>query len=172
MTVRAGARGASAAVVAAAAVVGLASPASATSCTALTGTPDAPVVLVGTVEAAWSEHARLAVEEVWTGPDLAPVVWVETVEDELGDDYLVPGERYVVTADESFRTDVCGVAAVGDVTRPADVREPVAGAATGTDAPRSLAETLVWGAGGAGLVVGLAGAVLLVRWRRGWVAVG
>lgn len=140
-----------------------ASPAAADTCTALTGTPDAPVVLVGTVEAAWSEHARLAVDEVWAGPDLAPVVWVEAVEDGLGGDYLVPGERYVVTADESFRTDLCGVAAVGDVTRPADVREAVEGGLAGTDAPRSLAETVAW-AGGA---VGVAGAlVLLLRRRR------
>jgi hypothetical protein len=141
-----------------------ASPAAATSCTALTGTPDAPVVLVGTVEAAWSEHARLAVDAVWAGPDLAPVVWVEAVEDDdLGGDYLVPGERYVVTADESFRTGLCGVAAVGDVTPPADVREPVEGGLTGADAPRSTAELLAWGAAG----VGLAGVlVLLVRRRR------
>ncbi|TCI96899.1 hypothetical protein, partial [Aeromicrobium sp. IC_218] len=141
-----------------------ASPAAATSCTALTGTPDAPVVLVGTVQAAWSEHARLAVDEVWAGPDLAPVVWVEAVEDDdLGGDYLVPGERYVVTADESFRTGLCEVAAVGDVTRPSDVREPVEGGVTGADAPRPLAEVLAWGAGGAALVGAV---VLLVRRRR------
>jgi hypothetical protein len=148
---------------AAAAVLVPASPAAATSCTALTGTPDAPVVLVGTVEAAWSEHARLAVDEVWVGPDLAPVVWVEAAEDDLGGDYLVPGERYVVTADASFRTDLCGVADVDDLARPADVREPVAGGLTGTDAPRSAAETLAWGAGGAALVGAV---VLLVRRRR------
>lgn len=159
------------AVAAAVAVLLPASPAAADTCTALEGTVDAPVVLVGTVEAAWSEHARLAVDEVWAGPDLAPVVWVEAAEGDLGGDYLVPGERYVVAADEGFRTDLCGVAAVSDVNRPAAVREPVADGATGTDAPRSAAEALAWSAGAAGLVAAAGVLVLLVRRRRARVVV-
>lgn len=156
-------------VAAAVAVLLPASPAAADTCTALEGTVDAPVVLVGTVVAAWSEHARLAVDEVWAGPDLAPVVWVEAAEGDLGGDYLVPGERYLVAADEGFRTDLCGVAAVGDVTRPAAVREPVGGGLTGTDAPRSAAELVAWSLGGTVLAAAL---VLLVRRRRGRAGAG
>ncbi len=140
-----------------------ASPAAGWICAPL-DTSGSPVVLVGTVDSAGSERARFAVEEVWAGPDLAPVVELQTGVDPMdGSVYLSRGERYVVTADASFRTDVCGVASVADVTRPADVRGPVAGGLTGGESSHPLVPVVAWGAAGGAAVAAL---VLVVRRRR------
>ncbi|TCI96898.1 hypothetical protein [Aeromicrobium sp. IC_218] len=142
-----------------------ASPASAWIC----GPPDteAPVVLLGTAESVRSGHAQFAVEEVWAGPDLAPVVELETGVDPLnGRIYLSGGQRYVVTADESFRTSYCEAHPVYDgddlATRPAEVRHPVADGRTGPERPPSVTETVAWGVGAAAV----AGALHLLAGRR------
>jgi hypothetical protein len=139
--------------------------ASATIC----GPPDleAPVVLLGTAESARSGHARFAVEEVWAGPDLAPVVELETGADPLnGRIHLSGGQRYVVTADASFRTSYCAAHPVYDgedlATRPADVRHPVPDGRTGPEVPPSVTETVAWGVGAAAV----AGALRVLAGRR------
>jgi hypothetical protein len=142
-----------------------ASPAAGWTCAPL-DTSGSPIVLVGTVESAGSDRARFAVEEVWAGPDLAPVVELQTGADPMdGSVFLSRGERYVVTADESLRTGYCQVFLVdeSEVARPAEVREPVAGGLTGRESPRSQGQALAWGASGTTLAAGL----LLLARRRG-----
>lgn len=56
-------------------VLALAPPAHA-SCAEGSGPEGAPVVFVGTAEVNRRGYTRLAVVEVWHGPDLAPNVWV------------------------------------------------------------------------------------------------
>jgi hypothetical protein len=151
--------------IALAAVLLPASPAAAWTC----GPPDteAPVVLLGTVESVGSGHARFAVEEVWAGPDLAPVVELQTGADPMtGRIYLSGGQRYVVTADESFRTSYCEAHPVHDdedlAIRPADVRHSVADGRTGPQDPPSAIENVAWGTGAAAV----AGALHLLVGRR------
>ncbi len=133
-------------------VLVLACPAHA-SCAGGSGPDGAPVVFVGTAEVNRGGYTRLAVEEVWHGPDLAPKVWVLSGQEQLpfpmnlvqvvsssNDADLVDGERYVIGASSDFSTGACSVdELVGPVSRaagrPADPREPVASGLDGADPP-------------------------------------
>lgn len=109
----------------------------------------------------------------WTcgPPDMeAPVVELETGADPMnGRIYLSGGQRYVVTADASFRTSYCEAHPVYDgddlATRPADVRDPVADGRTGPERPPSATETVARGVGAAASV-GMLQRLVRLRRRR------
>jgi hypothetical protein len=142
-----------------------------------------PVVFVGTAQETSNGHTRFAVGEVWSGPDLAPEVWVRTGQEQPGwpeglylavsssnDADAEDGERYLVGATEDLTTSACSMTSVSDSTaRPAAVREPVEDGLRGAEPPRTAWETTAWGAGVVALGGGL---VVLVRRRRGRTAAG
>ncbi|TCI99230.1 hypothetical protein E0W78_08525 [Aeromicrobium sp. IC_218] len=142
-----------------------------------------PVVFVGTAQETSNGHTRFAVGEVWSGPDLAPEVWVRTGQEQPGwpeglyvavissnDADAEDGERYLVGASEDLTTSACSMTSASDpVARPAVVREPVEDGLRGAEPPRTAWETTAWGAS----VVALGGAlVVLVRRRRARAAAG
>lgn len=108
-------------------------------------------VFVGTVTQQGISTARIDVEQVWRGPDLAPMIVVKTGQDQLpwplsvflrsgssADVALEPGTTYVVALQDDdpqqLRTNSCLVA---PATRPllalapGDARDPVPGAMSG-----------------------------------------
>lgn len=109
-------------------------------------------VFVGTVAEVSQGRARVDVEEVWRGPDLAPSVWVETgpsapATSTSVDAELVPGMAYIIaTSDDGFRTNSCLVIeasqGVTDRLAPADTREPTATGSAGA-APHSSNGTAI-----------------------------
>ena len=99
-------------------------------------------------------YTRLAVEQVYAGPDLAPAVWVRSgqrqpllsvvrVASSLDAD-LMDGQRYVIGATRKFDTSACSVADLGADDQRPDVasgppRAPRADGLTGADPPLSVA---------------------------------
>lgn len=120
--------------------------------------------------------ARLAVDEVWSGPDLAPEVAVRTGQDQLPwpasqvlqtassvDADLLLGERYLVATHGDFATDLCSsMVADAEVLAeaPADARAPSA------DGLRGHRPGLFDTALGATVLAALLGAAVLVWWGR------
>lgn len=111
---------------------------------------DMETVFVATALEQGPRFARVEVDEVWRGPDLAPSVSVQTaaavtwwplrlVEKTRTsvDAELVPGTRYLIATHDGFRTNACLVAPASDpfVDRlaPQDAREPVATGQTGAN---------------------------------------
>lgn len=94
-----------------------------------------------------SNRARLSVSEVWTGPDLEPVVLVRTGPEQLPwpmsqvftrmssvDAELNLGQQYLVATHGDFATDLCSsMVADAEVlaAAPTDARPPVDGASSG-----------------------------------------
>lgn len=143
----------------------------------------APWVFVGTVIQQDISTARIDVEQVWRGPDLAPRVLVQTGQTQppwplslflasgsSGDATLEPGNTYVIALEDDqqrLRTNTCAVA---EATKPLlarapdDARDPVADGLSGIpSAPFNLA---LVAAGGA-LLVAMGIALLVIRRRRG-----
>ncbi len=168
-------------VAAAAVVVMPAAPAAAASCAADSyGADDLPVAFLGTALQERNGFTRMSVEEVWRGPDLAPEVWVRTGQQQLepdlmttssADAHLERGTQYVVGAEDAdLWADACSVSLPEEATRPATVREPVTGGATGAtpvEPPRATDDddgrrAMAAGRVGAVLAVGLG----LLAWRR------
>lgn len=148
-----------------------------------------PVVFVGTALQERNGFTRLAVDEVWAGPDLASRAWVRTGQQQLDPDLVVmgsndahlePGERYVVGATSHFSAAGCSIVPVDEATRPAVVRHPVVGGSSGVvpvdplvaDGPGSGTRAALGVGGGAGAGALAAALLLLVRRRRARVGVG
>lgn len=108
------------------------------------------LVFVATALEQTDYHARVEVEEIWRGPDLAPRVWVRTSSADLPpwprslvvraatsiDVALVPGSRYLIaTENGTFRTNTCLVTEASDGLlerlAPEVTRQPIASGATG-----------------------------------------
>ena len=120
--------------------------------------------------------ARLAVDEVWSGPDLAPDVAVRTGPDQLPwpasrvlqtassvDADLRLGERYLVATHGAFATDLCSsMVADAEVLAeaPADARSPTADGLRGHRP--GLFDTPL----GVTVLAALLGAAALVWWGR------
>lgn len=145
------------------------------------GIPDADTAFVGTVVEQHERHARVDVDEVWRGPDLAPTVWVATaahgnpwplslfVSSSL-DAHLVSGRRYIIAGEGGeLRTDACLVAQASDplVERlaPETTREPVAGGTTG-EKPLSSKPTVIAGIGLTLVALASAGSWLAYQRKR------
>lgn len=124
---------------------------------------------------------RFTVTEVWSGPDLAPEVWVLSGQEQprwpvnlfLGvgssnDAEFAHGDRYVVGASKAFQTGACSAdelptdrtSAAG---RPGDVRPPTPDGAQGADPPIGPPGQGLWVAG---LVAVVAVPTALSRARR------
>lgn len=107
-------------------------------------------VFLGTAVEQTDRYARVEVEAVWRGTDLAPTVWLQTSAADPPpwpaslvlraatsvDAELVPGARYVIAAvDDGFQTNDCLVtdasASVLERLAPQDTRQPTAAGATG-----------------------------------------
>lgn len=138
---------------------------------------------VGTVTQQDISTARIDVEQVWYGADLAPTVVVKTGQDQLpwplsvflrsgssADVALEPGTTYVIAMEggtQELRTNSCLVA---EATKPLlalapdDARAPVPGAISGM--PAGIFSTGV-AVAGVGVLVALALAVIVARRRRG-----
>ena len=118
------------------------------------GPDGSPVIFTGTVTENRRGYTRLAVEQVYAGPDLAPAVWVRSgqrqpllsvvrVASSLDAD-LMDGQRYVIGATRKFDTSACSVADLGAEDQRPDVasgppRAPRADGLTGVDPPLSVA---------------------------------
>lgn len=130
-------------------------------------------VFVGSVIEGGNQHrARMAVDQVWAGPDLASVVLVRTGAEQLPwpvskvlvretsvDADLTLGEQYLVATYGDFATRICSSMVAGaDVLAqaPNDVRAPVEGASTGHQL--GLFDTAL----GATLVLGLLALAMMV----------
>jgi hypothetical protein len=165
---------------AAAAASGLLLPAqpATASCAEDAGPDGSAVVFVGTAGSERRGYIRFAVDEVWSGPDLAPTVWIRTGQEQPAwpwglfsavgsstDAELVTGERYVVGASRSYASDVCTVAEATASTHARDARGPVEGGSTGADPPIGPAGQLLWTVSVLGVVA--AAAAFLRRSRRG-----
>jgi hypothetical protein len=150
------------------------------SCAVGSGPVGSEIVFAGTAVEARGGYTRFEVEEVWTGPPLAPEVWIRTGQDQSPwpvdrlagvssstDAELTEGEASVVGTDPgAFATSVCATAeaaAVADL-RPADARPPDADGLAGADPPNAPAEQVSWLAGLAA-ALGL-GVAALRRLRR------
>jgi len=130
-----------------------------------------PVQFVGRVVEPERGVTLFRVEEVWTGPDLAPDVWVETGERARGagssvDLHPETGDRYLVGADAGLGTSVCTALRVtGEAQlaalRPSTVRPSVADGLEGQGPRRLLLSGLALG----GTVV-LCGALALALGLR------
>lgn len=171
---------------AAAVLLGAAAAPADASCAEDSGPEGADLVFVGTAEENRRGYTRLAVEEVWHGPDLAPQVWVLAGQEQPPfplslvsgmsssvDADLVEGRRYVIGASRSFDTGACSVEELVSRQseaegRPDDPREPTAAGLDGADPPAGPVEIgLVTGA----LVLAVAaGLSVLLRHRRAVVA--
>ena len=150
------------------------------SCAEDSGPDGSHVVFVGTLEEERRGYSRLAVQEVWVGPDLAPEVWVLTGQEQPPfpftlfsgvsssvDADLRRGERYVVGASEAFSTNACSIADVSDEStldeqRPPVTREPSEAGSEGADPPAGPVEIALWGAG----VVSAVGILVWALCRR------
>lgn len=145
--------------------------------------PDAETVFLGTVVEQRARHARVEVDEVWRGPDLAPSVWVKTARggdlgplgrffrSSPGDAQLAPGRRYIIASDErELHTDVCLVAQASEplVERlaPESTREPLATGATG-ERPLSSNPAVIASIALTLITFGSAGGWLAYRSRSG-----
>ena len=160
-------------------VLAMAAPAQA-SCAEDSGPAGSPVVFVGTAEESRRGYTKLAVDEVWHGPDLAPQVWVLAGQKQLPfplglvegvgssiDADLVEGHRYVIGAGRTFTTSVCSIREVTGPTartsgRPAHPRAPDAEGLDGADPP---AGPWTIGLGAAAVLLAGAGLVSWVRRR-------
>lgn len=108
------------------------------------------MVFLATAVEQTDRYARVEVEEIWRGPDLAPTVWLQTSAAELPpwparlllraatsvDADLVPGTPYLIaTVDGGFETNTCLVTEASNEVMerlaPDATREPVASGATG-----------------------------------------
>lgn len=135
-------------------------------------------VFVGSVIEGGNQHrARVAVDQVWSGPDLAPVVLVRTGPEQLPwplstmlvrassvDADLILGEKYLVATHGDFATDICSsMVADADVLAqvPDDARPPTDGASTGHQP--GLFDTAL----GATLLLGLIALAVMVWTARG-----
>lgn len=142
----------------------------------------APWVFVGTATQQDVSTARLDVEQVWRGPDLAPTVFVQTGQTQppwplslfirsgsSGDATLEPGTTYVVAVEEHEHRLLTNNCVVTEATRPLltlapdDARAPVEGAVSGLR-PGPSAVGLV--AAGTALVLALVIGLLIARRRR------
>ena len=168
-------RGGAAVVLAGAAVIPLSSGAASASCAEVPveqWATSAGRLLVGRAVEETNGFTRVAVREVWSGPDLAPQVWFDTGEQHTevltrvgsGDYGLEVGTDYLISYDDDYRTSICSARPVDDdvtSSRPQEVRQPVEGAATGARPTRDPRSTiLISGA------VTLAGATLVTSGRR------
>lgn len=134
-------------------------------------------VFVGSVIEGGNQHrSRMAVDQVWSGPDLAPVVLVRTGPEQLpwplskvlvsstsADADLVLGEQYLVATHGDFATSICSsMVADADVLAqaPDDARPPTDGGSTGHQL--GLFDTAL----GATLVLGLIALAVMVWMAR------
>lgn len=134
-------------------------------------------VFLATVIEQTARYARVEVEEVWRGPDLAPSVWLQTSPAELPpwpvrlihrvatsvDAELVPGTRYVIaTVDGGYETNSCLVteasAPLVERLAPEDARQPAASGATGNG------PGILEGASGFTLLIALIAALPVGGW--------
>jgi HAMP domain-containing protein len=132
---------------------------------------------IGSVIEGGNQHrARMVVEEVWSGPDLAPVVLVRTGPEQLPwplstmlvrnssvDADLGLGEQYLVATHGDFATDFCSsMVADADVLAqvPDDARPPTDGASAGHQL--GLFDTAL----GATLLLGLIALAVMVWMAR------
>ncbi|MBB6629398.1 hypothetical protein H5V45_18880 [Nocardioides sp. KIGAM211] len=157
---------------------GAAAPASA-SCAADVGPDGSDIVFVGVAQEERRGFTRFSVDQVWSGPDLAPTVWVLSGQEQgafplwlvqssgsSDDASFEPGTAYVVgTSAPRFGTGACSSVEATPAelaAAPADAREPVAGGLTGADPPIGALATT-------GLVLGGVALLVLLRvlvWRR------
>lgn len=145
---------------------------------------DRETVFVATAVEQGPRFARLDVEEVWRGPDLAPSVSVQTASGGAAwwplslvvpthtsvDAEFVPGTRYLIaTEDGGFRTNTCLVARASepfvDRLAPQDTREPIATGQAGVT-PSVLDGALGMALALAILIMLPIGALLAYRRRR------
>jgi len=151
------------------------------SCVDDSGPRGSDVVFVGVPEEERRGYTRLAVVEVWNGPDLAPEVWVRTGQEQPPfplnlmagtgssvDADLAEGRPYAVGADGDFVTNVCRIRELARPVssapgRPDGAREPSLDGLGGADPPAGP-----WQIGivSAVLVVATARLVYFVRSRR------
>lgn len=133
-----------------------------------------PIAFVGTVTAVDGGYARLDVDTVARGPDLAPSVWVQTGQQPS---LFNVGSRYAVGGYDDFRTNECLVYETNTTTvagvAPGQHRQPGANGLTGADVATSGPPGLLV----AGVIVGAVTALVLGVRRRsrrppGRVAVG
>ncbi|RJK94857.1 hypothetical protein [Vallicoccus soli] len=141
----------------------------------LVGLAGAPEALLVRVEEQRGPRARVTVQQVWSGPDRPPEVWVVTGETERGvssslDVELVVGRLYVLAVHgDALRTSACTALAVtldeARAAAPAAARAPVPGSRGAAPPPLSPLAVLGLAGGGAAAAVGL-GALLVQAWRR------
>ncbi|CAN5275772.1 hypothetical protein BH09ACT10_BH09ACT10_31430 [soil metagenome] len=113
-----------------------AGPASALSCVVWEDMPqDSAISFVGTVTDQRDDHVELDVDRVVRGPDLAPSVWI-ALQAEQGEDRMIDGETYVVSANGSLATNACQVVEASEIATPAG-RKPVAGGLAGQEPKKS-----------------------------------
>lgn len=133
------------------------------SCAEGSGPDGSHVVFVGTLQEERGGYSRLAVQEVWVGPDLAAEVWVLTGQEQPPfpfnlfsgvsssvDADLRRGRRYVIGATRAFGTNACSIADVTeestlDEQRPPVTREPSEAGSEGADPPAGAVELALWG---------------------------
>jgi hypothetical protein len=152
------------------------SPATA-SCAEDSGPDGAPVIFVGTADAERRGYTRFEVEEVWTGPDLAPEVWVLSGQEQAPwplnlisnvssstDASFVEGRRYVVGASESFATGACAIST--KVRSNPAARAPVEDGDRGADPPAGPLELALWAVGFLALIAAAVGLVRTLRRRK------
>lgn len=159
-------------------------PAFATSCVSPEDAiPDTETAFVGTAVEQRQRHARVDVDEVWRGPDLAPTVWVKTApgndlgplssffgSSSLSNAQLEPGRRYIIASDgRELRTNVCLVAQASEPLvehlAPETTREPIANGTTGVQ-PLSSNPAAIAGIGLTLIAVASAGSWLAYRRHR------
>ena len=125
------------------------------SCAADSGPDGSPVIFSGSVTENRRGYTRLAVEQVYAGPDLAPAVWVRSgqrqpllsvvsVANSLDAD-LLAGQRYVIGATRDFDTGACSVEELDADDQRSDVasgppRAPRPDGLTGAEPPLSAAD--------------------------------
>jgi hypothetical protein len=147
------------------------------SCAQGSGPEGSPVIFVGTAESERRGYTRFAVDEVLVGPDLALEVWVLSGQEQATwplsmlsvvgssvDAHFVDGDRYVVGASESFRTDACSVTEADGRTSTRSAREPVENGDPGADPPIGPLVQTLWVAGVLALVAAIVASFR--RWRR------
>jgi hypothetical protein len=149
------------------------------SCGSDNGPQGSSIIFAGSAQEDRRGYTRFSVTEVWTGPDLAPEVWVRSGQEQppwpfgllqgvssSGDVQFPVGAPYIVGATHDFRTDACSVEPAGpasDDLRPQQVRSPVADGRTGIDPPVGAGEAALR-FGTLAVVAGLA--VMLYGKRR------
>jgi hypothetical protein len=124
-------------------------------CAAESGPDGSPVIFTGTVTENRRGYTRLAVEQVYAGPDLAPAVWVRSGQRQpllsvVGvassvDADLLAGQTYVIGATREFDTSACSVADLDADDQRSDVasgppRAPRPDGLTGAEPPLSASD--------------------------------